>query len=209
MLGAHSRDAAVGQVEKAKPLPGPPCDNNKALAGSVRWGKMWSSLWCLSTLEAASCCQLKLVNFVALWPCSCQQGSPRMWFEANLKQTPPSRWCTNNVATSGWRRQAICPTGPMSMATDSWPSSNQALPDLEGAWRRLASFRHKPTDLSSKCSRGNPTQPDHAFLQNLLLLLVAPLATSSSHNHTHNEGGTTKRSGRPQPVESCQTRPGA
>ena len=66
-------------------------------------------------------------------------------------------------------RQAICPT-----------SSNQALPESAGAWRRLASFRHTPTDLSSKCSRGNPTQPDHAFLQNLLLRMIAPLMTSSS-----------------------------
>ena len=37
-------------------------------------------------LPANPATPLKLVNFVALWPCSCQQGSPRMWFEANLKQ---------------------------------------------------------------------------------------------------------------------------
>ena len=133
----------VGQVEKAKQLPGPPCDNNKALAGSVRWGKMWSSLWCLSTLEAASCCHpipqphsnsstslrsgLAPAN-KALQECGSKQTSSKSC--ATCLDFPQARGggtsfqMAHQQRRDVWvacmdHRQAICPTGPMSGAPDS------------------------------------------------------------------------------------------
>ena len=131
----------VGQVEKAKPLPGPPCDNNKALAGSVRWGKMWSSLWCLSTLEAASCCH-PIPQPHSNSSTSLRSGlapANKALQECGSKPTS-SKSCATCLTSlkHGWwhllpdgapttsRRlggvhgpQAICPTGPMSRAADS------------------------------------------------------------------------------------------
>ena len=95
------------------------CDNNKALAGSMKWGKMWSSLWCLSTLstlEAASnsstSCALALL---------CQQSSPRMLFEANLKQIMRNLHLLPDGARTTSRRLGGV-HGPSPNNLPNWPN---------------------------------------------------------------------------------------